>query len=616
MLEPLRRLLAWLVSTEFLLGLLWATLACIGVALLVMMTTRWGRSRPVEKCLVLSALVHIWLAIFFTTVPVVTVAPPSEEPAIRVVLECEGTPADTNRDAPLAAAKPWENFGGEWALPEVLHRTSADAAPAEPEELFSTEPHESTEPPGKSIADSVAPSQASPHIGQPGSMATFIDPELDSPSAAEVAGAELQSTESKLSPILTKTDAPAVPQAERIAALQPVHRLDGWRATRAVGFEQPPMNVETIAEQPQSPRHPRTQVDYVVPEIYRLRIAPDRARQAERQGASPETEAAVKAALEWLAENQETDGRWEPIKHGGGRETLEAGRDRFGAGSHAETGVTALAILAFAAAGNTHVQGEYQATVDRGLNYLLRAQAADGSLGGRGAMYEFMYCHGMATLTLAELAGMSGDEQLLEPLRRAVDFTIAAQDPVGGGWRYRPGEAGDTSQLGWQLMALKSAELAGVRVPQQTWNGAARYLASVSSGAHGGLAAYRPGERVSRTMTAEALLCRQFLGLHSDSATAREAAAYLLGDLPGKGEANLYYWYYASIAMYQLQGGDWQRWSEALQPSLLASQHRSGPAAGSWDPNTRWDAYGGRVYSTALATLCLQAYYRFLPLDK
>ncbi len=319
------------------------------------------------------------------------------------------------------------------------------------------------------------------------------------------------------------------------------------------------------------------------------------------------------AALGWLAANQEPDGRWSARKHGAGQENMEAGRDRQGAGRNADTGMTGLALLAFAARGSTHRGGEYENVVRRGTEYLLRSQAADGHLAGAAEVYEFMYCHGMAMLALAELTGMTGDESLRTPLSRAVAYTLTAQDPVGGGWRYRLHESGDVSQLGWQLMALKSAELAGVGTPERTWQLASRFLESVSSGTQGGLASYRPLERASPSMTAEALVCRVFLGLAPNSPAAREAGDYLLAHLPGNGEDNLYYWYYGTMAMYQLQGSHWQQWAAALNPLLVARQRSDGAMAGSWDPATRWDNYGGRVYSTAMATLCLEAYYRFLP---
>ena len=185
---------------------------------------------------------------------------------------------------------------------------------------------------------------------------------------------------------------------------------------------------------------------------------------------------------------------------------------------------------------------------------------------------------------------------------------------MGGGWRYRPGDAGDTSQLGWQLMSLKSAELAGIPMPDATRQGIIRYLQSVSSGKYGGRASYRPGEQASRSMTAEALVCWQFLGLAREHPACNEAGDYLLGELPGEGESNLYYWYYATLAMYQLQGAYWQRWNDALRTTLVGRQVKDGPLAGSWDTDDLWGGHGGRVYTTAMATLTLEVYYRFLPL--
>jgi hypothetical protein len=351
-----------------------------------------------------------------------------------------------------------------------------------------------------------------------------------------------------------------------------------------------------------------------VPDIYRLRLAPDRSRVAQLRGGTPETEAAVKAALAWLAENQASDGHWDAKSHGAGRELLVAGRDRQGAGTRADTGVTALALLAFLASGHTHQHGSYPSAIRRGLEFILRSQAPDGNLGGEASTYAFMYCHAMATFALSEAYGMTSDERLREPVYRAIDYTLKAQDPSGGGWRYKPGDPGDTSQLGWQLMALRSAELAGVPIPEICRRRAREYLESVSSGQYGGLASYRPGERVSRPMTAEALACRQFLGVPAANPAAREAGNYLLAELPGSRSPNFYYWYYGTLGMDYLQGTYWERWNRALQRTLLARQRKGGHLAGSWDPDTVWGGYGGRVYTTALATLCLEVYYRYLPL--
>jgi hypothetical protein len=224
-----------------------------------------------------------------------------------------------------------------------------------------------------------------------------------------------------------------------------------------------------------------------------------------------------------------------------------------------------------------------------------------------------MYSHGMATLALAEAYALSGDERLLPGLRAALAYTIHSQH-AGGGWRYQPYDAGDMSQFGWQLMALKSAELGGIQFPNPTRSRMATFLRNCSSGTSRGLAAYRPGDRVSRTMTAEALVCRYFLEAENSPAAIDQAVEYLLEERPGEGQANYYYWYYGTVAMFQRQGEDWTRWNAALQSELLARQRWDGNAIGSWDPDDQWGGYGGRIYSTSLAALSLEVYYRYLPL--
>lgn len=581
---------AWLVrlwellrGTELRVGLLWLTLAGLGVALVVLVTTRWGRSRPLEKCLVLSLMVHVWLAVYSTTVTIVTVAAaPGEGETMRVSLDAGVPLGKEDASGPAGDTKPWE---------VLVHETPQLPKPAELARASVPE----TPLPERQVPLSETSPQSPPEPLHPAELLP-VEPPSTMPESDET-GQRGSTAESQASPTIPTTIVGA--------------------AQTAISRVREPIASPSAIEIPTAPGEWQraTRTPYSMPAIYRLRVAPDRAERAQqRGGANVETEAAVQAALKWLADNQEPDGRWSPARHGAGQETREAGRDRFGAGSTADTGITALAILAFTARGNTHLDGPYKTAVRAGLNYLLSVQASDGHLAGRAQVYEFMYCHGMATLALGELLGMSGDPALREPLRRAVAYTLAAQDPIGGGWRYRMRESGDTSQLGWQLMALKSAELAGIAVPASTWQGASRFLESVSSGNARGLACYRPGERVSRTMTAEALVCRIFLGLSPESPIAQEAGEHLLAECPGEGDGNLYYWYYGTMAMHQLQGRFWTAWTAALQRTLLARQRTTGPLAGSWDPVTRWDGYGGRVYATALAALCLEAYYRFLPL--
>ena len=311
-----------------------------------------------------------------------------------------------------------------------------------------------------------------------------------------------------------------------------------------------------------------------VPEIYADRMASDRIAIARQRGGSPETESAVQAALRWLAINQSADGRWDANKFGAGRELAVLGQDRQGAGAKADSAVTGLALLAFLGAGNTHYQGDYAKNVQRGLEYLINVQGNDGNLAGQAETFAYMYSHGMATLAMSEAYAMTGDKRIEPTVQKAIGYTLRAQIRSTGGWRYqaveKPAERGDTSQLGWQFMSIKSAELAGLQVPGTAGDGAVRFLKSVASGLSGGKASYRPGEAPSRTMTAEALVCRQFLGMARENPASNEAGEYLLGQLPSTDKINLYYWYYGTLGMYQLQGDYWQRWNRQCKPHCAA----------------------------------------------
>ncbi len=370
------------------------------------------------------------------------------------------------------------------------------------------------------------------------------------------------------------------------------------------------------------------------PPEYRLRSLPSRRETARRFGGTDATEQAVERALRWLARHQDTNGAWDAdgfMKHcppgdvcGGpsGQVAFDsAGVNRQRAGIDADAGISGLALLAFLGAGYTHEEGEYAEQVERGLRWLIAQQRADGFLGGRASHFAQMYCHAMATYALAEAVGMTRDRPdrlgLKAALRRAIAYTIAQQNPVDGGWRYVKGQRGDMSMFGWQLMALKSAEIAGLPIPASARERMIRFLKERSLGPRRGLAAYRitdPPLPPTPAMTAEAWFCKQMLGIRRDNPACAEAAEFLLQDLPRLSRRNLYYWYYGTLAMYQHGGASWQRWNAALQNALLPDQRTDGHAAGSWDPLPPWGPYGGRVYSTALATLSLEVYYRFLPL--
>jgi len=352
-----------------------------------------------------------------------------------------------------------------------------------------------------------------------------------------------------------------------------------------------------------------------MPEAYADRIGARRAAAAAARGGSAETERAVQTALAWLAGAQSSDGRWNAAAHGAGRGRAGAAQHASQVGGRSDHGVTALSLLAFLGAGNTHREGPFADQVARGVAFLSERQRPDGSLAGEADFFAALYCHGMATIAIGECAAMSGDRSLVPVLERAVRHTLAMQHPLTGGWRYAAGDRGDTSQLGWQVMGLAAAKNVGLEGLDAAEGRARGFLASVSSGAAGGLASYRRGERPNVTMTAEALVCRLLLGMPADHPATAEALAFLGQSPPASSNYNIYTWYYATLASFHAGGPQWEAWNDRLQAALLPLQHRSGgPLDGSWDPDAVWGGHGGRVYATALAALTLEVYYRYLPM--
>ena len=360
------------------------------------------------------------------------------------------------------------------------------------------------------------------------------------------------------------------------------------------------------------------------PAQYQLRSKEQRGQALQQFGGTQESEAAVDLALKWLASIQESEGFWDGDAYGAGKVDVEGGINREFAGRDADTGLTALAVLAFLGKQNTLEEGDYSANVTQALHWLVdqqgkNSQGIDGYLGGKAAEIAGMYSHAIATFAIAEAYAMTKDqaqaEFLLEPLQKAVGFTLECQ-LEDGGWRYirRQDGGGDMSIFGWQLMALKSAQAAGLEIPLATRQKMIQFLQQRGLGKSGGLAAYRVNERPSVAMTAESLFCKQMLGLSREHPSCDEAVKFLLSNPPSRQSLNLYTWYYSTLAMFQYGGAEWDRWNVPLRELLIAEQVTEGPFVGSWEPRDQWGGYGGRIYSTAFATLSLEVYYRYLPL--
>lgn len=352
----------------------------------------------------------------------------------------------------------------------------------------------------------------------------------------------------------------------------------------------------------------RVPTEQLSPENPYVQRAPEERKDiVQRMGGSERTEAAVNRALKWLAAHQSNDGRWSSTEF-----DSECGDCEGAAQLQADVAMTGLSVLCFLGADHTHAKdGPYRENVRRAIRWLRKHQEADGDLRNG----ESMYSHGIATIALAEAYGMTRDEELHDAVRRATAFIWKARNRRGAGWRYEPGQYGDTSVLGWQVMALRSAQRAGVDVPDGAFELAQRWLLMVSSRSRPGLYAYQPGRAVTPSMTAEGMFVLQLTGVAHDDARMATASALISRNRPDwDAGANTYYWYYATLALFQRQGDEWPRWNRRLVRELLAHQRKGGAAAGSWDPEGEWAPAAGRVYQTALCTLMLEVYYRYLPM--
>lgn len=359
-------------------------------------------------------------------------------------------------------------------------------------------------------------------------------------------------------------------------------------------------------------RLPFAEDDIGLQAMLRLRQSEAKQDLLEAFGGNSNSEAAVERGLNWIELHQHDEGQWSLNRFTQLCEKHHKSHQCNGAGGPSDTAATGFALLPFLGAGHTHQDGQHQEAISRGLKWLVANQKPDGDLFVGGTGNSHMYSHGIATIALCEAYAMTRDPVLREPAQKAINFIVAAQHPTSGGWRYTPRQDGDTSVFGWQVMALKSGQMAELTIPQATLDKAKLWLAFTGGkGANEGRFGYT-NNSPTLTMTAEALLCLQYLGGERNDPRLIAGSKFLAENLPTKETS--YYWYYGTQVMFHMQGEPWRKWNAALQNSLVETQVKEGSMAGTWDPRDNWEKTGGRVYATALRLLMLEVYYRHLPL--
>jgi hypothetical protein len=281
--------------------------------------------------------------------------------------------------------------------------------------------------------------------------------------------------------------------------------------------------------------------------------------------------------------------------------------------------------------------------ITNGLRYLKRVQDSEGCFGDRSSA-RYVYGHAIAALAMVEAYGMTGAAIHKGPAQKALDFIALSRTP-GGGWRYgiQAGDA-DTSVTGWMMMALKSAELINasdvkrgkppsLALDSEAFRGVRTWIEKMTDPDVGrvgyltrGSDPARPPELLDRfpakrseSTTAIGVLARVFVGEDPRTNVPIQRGAALLAAClpewnPASGSIDMYYWYYGTLAAFQVGGKTWRAWDSSLPAAIVATQRKGTDfcgVSGSWDPIDPWGDEGGRVYATALMAMCLEVYYRY-----
>ncbi len=380
------------------------------------------------------------------------------------------------------------------------------------------------------------------------------------------------------------------------------------------------------------------------------------------------SEQAVEMGLAWLAKHQLPDGGWSfdlTASDDNGRPGSCQGRcenSRATSGGvrsnlyPSRTAATGIALLPFLGAGYDHQKpGVYQETVASGLEYLkYHAVVTDYGIDFReeGERYG-MYTQSIVVLTICEAYELTGDPELKRLASEGLRLIVESQREDGG-WRYEAvcdhnffaSIPGDTSVSGWQMLALKSGVSAGFDFPAELFYKVGYFLDSVgveNNSLYRYQARTREGVEKMWGTTSVGILMREYLGWGPDRREIKKGVNHLadwfeesysrwklakrgreetkegdpIFDMEGRFYYNLYFAYYASLALHHHGGKIWHRTFAATREFLIESQNAGSVEpheAGSWLFNDSYMNDGGRLLNTALSVLILETPYRYLPM--
>ena len=275
--------------------------------------------------------------------------------------------------------------------------------------------------------------------------------------------------------------------------------------------------------------------------------------------------------------------------------------------------MTSLAGMAFVTAGSTPTRGKYWRQVRDAVDYVLKqADPTTGLLANVAEDSQPMFAHGFATLLLASVYGMEEDRRQQERLKRVLDRAIAliasAQSPAGG-WYYQPTDNTDEGSVTvTQMQALRACRMAGLVVDKRVVDRAIGYIERCQND-DGGIR-YRLGMAgESRpAITAAGLAVLHDAGVADDSPFVQKAMRYCQQHVRATVDTTGHHFYtqlYWSQVLYRRGERPWAVHQEQLGDWLRQQQR----ADGSWEG----DAVGP-VYGTAVASLILHLPYAYVPI--
>lgn len=331
-----------------------------------------------------------------------------------------------------------------------------------------------------------------------------------------------------------------------------------------------------------------------------------RSKLAAQRGGSRASETAVENGIRWIINHQRDDGSWHFHHHG---EKCD-GSCRNEGSRESTTAATGLALMSMLGAGYTQRSGPYKKEVRAGLDYLLGKLKVGPHGGSLVQGQSGMYSHAIATVALCEAYIMTRDTSLIDSIDEARRFIESAQHKKGG-WRYVPGTAGDMTVTGWQIMALKSCEMAGFKSDEATWKRAESFINSL--GSSDGQYGYQHPDARTSTTTAVGMLSKMYLGDALEDDRLELGAQFLANQKPSK--TDLYFNYYATLVLHHRQDAAWEEWNVELRDYLVNTQDKSNThQSGSWYFADKHAKVGGRLFTTAMAVMTLEVYYRYMPL--